>query len=106
MSSFSWDEDEQRVVSMDGSGDDSNSPPSENTSKPLAAWETMDDDEVDKAQAAHTFNLSTLFHFAPRNGNGSGSGYDSQISLTSFATGTPKLTMNIESFQDPIFQEN
>ena len=88
MSPVSWDEDEQQVVSMEGSDDDSDSPSSENSSKPLAAWETVDDNEVDKAQAAHTFNLSTLFHFAPRNGNGSGSGYYDQYSLTSFATGT------------------
>ena len=103
MSSFSWDEDEQRVVSMDCSDDDSDSPSSENTSKPLAAWETVDDNEVDKDQAAHTFDLSTLFNFAPRNGKGSGSGYDDQMLLTTFATGTSKLTMNIGSFQDPIF---
>ena len=106
MSSFSWDENAQRVVSMDGSKNDSDSPSSENTSKPLAAWETVDDDEADKSQAAHTIDLSTLFNFAPRNGNSSGSGYDDQILLTSFATGTSKLTMNIGSFQDPIFQEN
>ena len=61
MSSFSWDEDAQRVVSTDGSDDDSDSPPSDNTSKPLEAWETVD--EVDKAQAAHIFDLSTLFNF-------------------------------------------
>ena len=61
-------------------------------------WETVDDDEVDKAQTAHTFDLSTLLIFVPRN--------DDEISLTSFATGTSKLTMNIGSFQDPIFQEN
>ena len=65
---------------MDGSEDDSDSPSSENTSKPLAAWETADNDEVDKAQAANTFDLSTLFNFSPRKGNGSGSGYDDQIS--------------------------
>ena len=76
MSSFYWDEDEQRVVSMEGSDDDSDPPSSENSSKPLAAWETVNDDEVDKAQAAHTFDLSTLFNFTPRDGNGSGSGYD------------------------------
>ena len=29
-----------------------------------------------------------------------------QISLTSFATSTSKLTVNIGSFQDPIFQNN
>ena len=61
---------------------------------------------MDKTQAAHTFDLSTLFNFSPRNGNDSGSGYDDQISLTSFATGTSKLAMNIKSFEDPIFQEN
>ena len=61
---------------------------------------------MDKTQAAHTFDLSTLFNFAPRNGNGSRLGYDDQISLTSFATGTSKFTMNIGSFQDPIPQEN
>ena len=63
MSSFSWDEDAQRVVSTDDSNDDSDSPPSENTSKPLAACETVDDDEVDKTQTVHTFDLSTLFNF-------------------------------------------
>ena len=88
MSSFSWDEDAQRVVFIDGSDDDSDSPSPENTSKPLAAWETVDDDEADKAQAAHTFGISSLFNFAPMNGNGSGSGYDDQISLTYFKIGT------------------
>ena len=34
MSSFFWDEDAQRVVSIDGSKDDSDSPSSENTSNP------------------------------------------------------------------------
>ena len=102
MSSFSWDEDAQRVVSMDGSNDDSDSPPSENTSKPLVAWKTVDDDKVDKAQAVHTFDLSILFNFAPRNGSGSGSDYDDQISLATFATSTSKLTMNIGSFQESI----
>ena len=106
MSSFSWDEDAQKVVSMDGSEDDSDFPSPENNSKPLAAWETVDDNEVNKSQAAHTFDLSILYNFAPRNGNGSRSGYDDQISLTSFATGISKLTMNIGSFQDPIFQYN
>ena len=66
----------------------------------------MDDDKVDKAKAAHTFDLSTLFNFVLRNGNGSGSGHDDQMSLTTFATGTSKLTINIRSFQDPIFQNN
>ena len=76
MSSFSWDEDAQRVVSMDDSDDDSDSPSSEITSKPLEAWKSVDNDEVDKAQTAYTSDLSTLFNFAPRNGNGPGSGYD------------------------------
>ena len=106
MSSFSWDEDGQRVVSMEGYDDDSDPPSSCTTSKPLSAWETVDNDEVDKAQAAHTFDLSTLFNFVPRDGKGSGSGYDDQMSLATFATGTSKLTMNIDSFQEPTFQDN
>ena len=61
---------------------------------------------MDKAQAAHTFDLSTLFNFPPRNGNGSGSGYNDQMSLVTFVTGTSKLTVNIGSFPDPTFQEN
>ena len=106
MSSFSWDEDEQRVVSTEDSDDGSDSPSTDEPTQSLAVWETVDEDEVEKAQAAHTFDLSTLFKLAPRNENGSGSGYDDQISLTSFATGTSKLTMNIGSFQDPIFEAN
>ena len=50
--------------------------------------------------------MSTLFNFEPKDENGSSSGYDDQMSLATFATGTPKLTMNIGSFQDPIFQDN
>ena len=48
MSSFSWDEDAQRVVSMDGSDNDSDSTSSKNTSKSLAACKPVDDNEVDK----------------------------------------------------------
>ena len=106
MSSFSWDEGEQRVVSTDGSDDESESPSNVAPAVSLVAWETVDDDESEKNQEDHTFDLSALFNFAPRNGNGSGSGYDDQVSLTTFATDTSKLTMNIGPFQDPIFQAN
>ena len=106
MFSFFWDEDEQRVVSTEGSDDESDSPSPDEPTKPLAAWETVNEDEVEKSQAAHTFDLSTLFNFSPRNGNCSGSGYDDQISFTAFATGTSKLTVNIGSFQDPILWDN
>ena len=37
MSSFSWDEDAQRVVSMEGSDDESDSPSPEEQLKPIAA---------------------------------------------------------------------
>ena len=90
---------------MEDSDDESGSPSPDEPTKPLASWETVDEDEVKKSQAAHIFDLSTLFNFAPRNGNGAGSGYGDQISFTTFATGTSKLTVNICSFQDPIFQD-
>ena len=103
MSSFSWDENEHRVVSTDGSDDESESPSNEAPAVTLAAWETLDDDEIEKNQEDHTFALSTLFNFVLRNRNDSGSGYDDQVSLTSFATGTSKLIVNIGSFHDSIF---
>ena len=66
----------------------------------------MDEDEIEKDQADHKFDLSTLFNFAPRNGNGSGLGYDDQASLDTFAMGASQLTSNIGTFASPNFQDN
>ena len=98
MSSYIWGEDEQKVVFMECSDVDSDSPSINPKPDPLAAWETLDEDDIEKDQADHTFNLSTLFNFAPRNGNGLGSGYDDQASLDTFATGISQLsTTNIDT---------
>ena len=105
MSSNLWNEDEQRVVSMECSDADSDFPSITPKTDPLAAWETVDEDGIEKDQVNHKFDLSNLFNFALKNGNGSGSGYDDQASLDIFATGTSQLTTNIGTFNAPIFQD-
>ena len=72
MSSYIWDEDEQRVVFIECSEDDSDSPSITPKNTPLAAWKTVDVDDVRKDQADHKFDLSTHFNFAPRGVEGSG----------------------------------
>ena len=104
MSTYIWDEDEQQVVSTKGSDEESDSPSITPNRDPLAAWETVDDDDVKKDQADHKFDLSTLFNFAPRDGKDFDSGYDDAGSLRTFTTGISQLTKNIGTFTDPIFQ--
>ena len=104
MSAYTWDEDEQRVVTTAFLGNDSDSPITAQSPDPLAAWEIVDDDGIEKDQADHKFDLSILFNFAPRDGKGSGSGFDDAGSLKTFATGTSQLTAKIGIFNDPNFQ--
>ena len=88
MSAYTWDEDEQRVVSIASSDNDSDSPIPAQSPAPLAALETVDDDNIEKDHADHKFDLSILFNFAPRDRKGSGSGFDDADFLNIFATGT------------------
>ena len=104
MSFFIWDEDEQRVVFTQCSDNESDSPSIPPPNALLAAWETVDDDGIEKNQTDHKFDLSTLLNFAPRDEKGFGSGYDDHASLSTFATGTSQLTKNIGTFTDHIFQ--
>ena len=104
MSAYTWDEDEQRVVATAFSDNESNSPLLPQSPAPLAAWEIVDDDDIEKTQADHKFDLSILLNFAPRDGKGSGSGFDDAGSLYTFATGISQLTAKIGTFTDPNFQ--
>ena len=58
------------------SDDESDSPLTAQSLAPLAAWETVDEDDIEKDQADHKFDLSILFNFASRGRIGSGSGID------------------------------
>ena len=104
MSTYTWDEDEQRVMTTAFSDNESDSPITAQSPAPLAAWEIVDDDGIEKDQADHKFDLSILFNFAPRDGKGSGSGFDDAGSRNTFATGTSQLTEKIGTFNDPNFE--
>ena len=104
MAAHRWDEDELQVVPVDDSDDDSDSPLATQPSAPLAAWETVDEQDIDTEQADHKFDLPTLFNLAPRDGKGSGSGYDDTGSLTTFATGCSQLTKHLGTFENPNFE--
>ena len=100
MSAYIWDEDDLRVVNVAESDDESDSPLPGQTRAPLAAWETVDEDDIEKDQADHKFDLPTLFNLSPRDGKGAGSGFDDTGSLTTFATGTSHLTQNINDITE------
>ena len=73
---------------------------------PLAARETVDEEDIKKDQADHKFDFSTLFNLAPRDGKGAGSGFGDAGSLNTFATGISHLTQTIGTLADPTFQAN
>ena len=79
MSDYTWHQDEHRVVSLKAT--DTNSPVQPITNAPFAAWENVDDADVEMDQTELAIDLPTLFDFRPRNGHGTGSGYDDNASL-------------------------
>ena len=56
MSAYIWDKDEQRGVSNASSDNDSDSSITAQAPAPLAAWETVDDDNIERDQADHKFD--------------------------------------------------
>ena len=92
------------MVTAAFSDNDSDSPMTAQARAPLAAWKIDDDDNIEKDQTDHKFDLSILFNFAPRDGKGYGSGFDDDCSLNIFATGTSQLTAKIGTFNEPNFQ--
>ena len=71
----------------------------------LAAWETVDEEDIEKYQADHKFDLSTLFNFAPRDRKDSGSGFDDAGSLNTFANGFSQPTKTIGTSTDSNFPD-
>jgi len=100
MTNYKWHKDEHRVVCI--VEDDINSPVQPLTNAPYAAWENVDDADVAMDQTELNIDLTTFFDFRPRNGHGTGSGYDDNASLNTMATGTSQLTTVLGSFTDPI----
>ena len=100
MTNYTWHADEHKVVCT--KDDDSNSPVQPITNAPFAAWENVDDADVEMDQKKLDIDLTILFDFRPRNGHGTGSGFDDNSSLKTMATGTSQLTTVLGSFIDPI----
>ena len=93
MLAYTWDEDDLRVVTLADSDDGSDSPRTAQSLAPLAAWETVDEEDIEKDQADNKFDLSTLFNLAPRDGKGADSDFNDAGSLNTFATGTSQPRM-------------
>jgi len=100
MTNYTWHREENRVVSTADDDIDSLVQPLNNAS--FAAWENVDDADVEMDQTELNIDLTKLFDFRPRNGHGSGSGFDDNSSLQTMATGTSQLTTVLGSFTDPI----
>jgi len=104
MTNYKWHKDEHRVVCI--AEEDINSPVQPLTNAPFAAWENVDDADVEMNQTELNIDLGKLFDFRPRNGHGTGSGYDDTCSLKTMATGTSQLTTVLGSFTDPILLDD
>ena len=85
--------------------DDPDSPVQPLNNAPFAAWENVDDADVEIDQIELNIDLTKLFEFRPRNGHGTGSGFDDNCSLQTMATGTTQLTTILGSFTDPVMLE-